>query len=212
MTVRIHFVTSSDYKREENAILSRECTLSDGRIIGDVFEFVLVSNQIVENLEADLVELVRAEAMSAYSQIRKPCLVEHAGLVFADYADQGYPGGLTKPMWNTLGENFVAETQSRGRAATARAVIGYCDGKSVHIFLGETKGTISDAPRGSREFYWDTVFIPEGDNPDGLTYAEIVEKHGLPHKVTKYSQSTKAMTAFLTWRLTHDPDLWNLQY
>jgi hypothetical protein len=43
------------------------------------------------------------------------------------------------------------------------------------------------------------VFIPDSEpaEPGGLTYAELVEKHGLEYKVEKLSQSTKAMRAFL---------------
>jgi len=62
---------------------------------------------------------------------------------------------------------------------------------------------LAELPRGSREFYWDTVFIPE--DPSGIsagkTYAEIVQDDnlGLPYKVKYLSQSTKAMLAFLEY-------------
>jgi len=64
-------------------------------------------------------------------------------------------------MWNALGEKFLDETQSRGRKAIARAVIAYCDGQRVLTFVGDRPGTIANSPRGSRAFYWDTVFVPE---------------------------------------------------
>lgn len=212
MTKRIHFVTSSKFKREESAVFSTNCTLDDGRPVAEVFEFVLVDNRIVETLQPDLELMVKEESRSAYAALRKPCVVEHAGLVFEDYVDQGYPGGLTKPMWNTLGDNFLAETQSAGRRAIARAVVGYCDGKQVVTFTGDTVGRLSEFPRGDRKFYWDTIFIPDDGNTEGLTYAEIVEQRGLEEKVSRYSQSTKAMKSFLHWREGRDPDLWRISY
>jgi XTP/dITP diphosphohydrolase len=116
-------------------------------------------------------------------------------------------------MWDTLGDNFVDETKSAGRRAIARAVVAYCDGKQVKTFLGEREGTIAGRPRGGREFYWDTVFIPE--DPSGrskdLTYAEIVESPslGLAYKMRELSQSSAAMKNFLEYRLqAGDPELW----
>jgi len=80
-------------------------------------------------------------------------------------------------MWNTLGSNFIDETKSSGRRAIAKAAIAYCDGKKIVTFTGEREGAISSVPKGSRDFYWDTVFIPNdpsGKNM-GKTYAEICE-------------------------------------
>jgi inosine/xanthosine triphosphate pyrophosphatase family protein len=81
----------------------------------------------------------------------------------------------------------------------------------VVTFDGETKGKIAPAPRGSRSFYWDTIFMPDVvGSAAGLTYAEIVEDPdlGLEYKMT-ISQSTKAMMQFLEHRLLHDPKLWS---
>src|SRR5262249_33080905 len=149
----------------------------------------------------DLTVMVRQEVVRAYSQIQVPCIVEHAGLIFEDYRDSWYPGGLTKPMWNTLGDKFIKETNSAGRRAIARAVIAYCDGKQTYTFTGETLGTLAKRPRGSRRFYWDTVFIPDdhSSKTGGKTYAEICDDAslGLAYKMTKFSQSARAMLAFL---------------
>jgi inosine/xanthosine triphosphate pyrophosphatase family protein len=208
----IVYVTSSQFKREEVAILCEKCELEPGVVVGDRFEFDVRPVEIKETLEVDLHAMVRAEVQAAYGVLRVPCVVEHAGLIFAEHADHGYPGGLTKPMWNTLGTRFPEETRSAGRAATARAVVGYCDGTTVTTFEGETMGRLSAEPKGNRAFYWDTVFVP--DAPDGTpgdkTYAEIVADPdlGLEHKVLELSQSTKAMVAFLRYRVSHPPALW----
>lgn len=198
---QISYVTSSSFKREENALFSQRAKLRDGTAVKDVLTFHVRSLPINEPLEVDLRVMVQSEVTKAYGQIRVPCIVEHAGLVFSDYSAAGYPGGLTKPMWNALGARFLEETHSSGRRATARAVVAYCDGKSVHTFVGETEGTLATEPRGGREFYWDSVFIP--DDPTGKaggrTYAEIVADSslGLEYKVLELSQSSRAMLEFI---------------
>jgi len=84
---------------------------------------------------------------------------------------------------------------------------------TVQTFVGERNGTIADAPRGKRSFYWDTVFIP--DDPSGkaggLTYAEIAETPslGLVYKIRELSQSSVALLKFLQYRReVGEPHLW----
>ncbi|MDC0675822.1 non-canonical purine NTP pyrophosphatase [Nannocystis radixulma] len=202
--IRIVYVTQSTFKKKENACFVENCALSDGTRVKDVFQFEFRSVHVQETLESDLEKMVRAEVLSAYSKIKVPCIVEHAGLVFEDYQGCSYPGGLTKPMWNALGDHFVSETNSADRRVIARAVVAYCDGVEIRTFTGETKGKLASAPRGSAAFYWDTVFIPEdlSGASAGKTYAEIVDDPslGLVHKVINLSQSSRAMLNFLHFR------------
>ena len=190
----IYYVTTSSHKEEENKIFVKETILSVGKSVDELFDFVIWKENIHERLEIRLERLVELEAKEAYRSLRVPCIVEHEGLVLTDYKDTGYPGGLTKPMWNSLQERFVNELGGSGRRVIATAVVAYCDGKSVQSFIGEMPGSLVDPGRGSRTFYWDTVFVP--DSGGGKTYAEIVEADGLSVKV-RMSQSSKAMTAFL---------------
>lgn len=155
----------------------------------------------------DLEQMMHHKARSAYENLQVPCIVEHAGLIFENLKSEYYPSGLTQPMWDALGaERFITETGSANRKAIARAVIGYCDGMSIKTFVGETRGTIASAPRGSREFYWDTVFQPhdpDTDEPYSQTYAEMAGNEstgGLIQKL-RLSQSTKAMLQFLEHRI-----------
>lgn len=214
MPIDITYVTSSKFKAEENEIFRTEWRLSTGDIVAARFDFSIRKVAISEALEVSIPKMVMHEAKAAYASLKLPCIVEHAGLIFQDYQEHDYPGGLTKPMWNALGSDFVKETQSAGRRATAQAVIGYCDGQNCYTFVGETAGTISAETRGDRSFYWDTVFIPDDTNPRQMTYAEIVAdpNMGLKHKVIHQSQSSRAMAAFLEWRLTHRPPLWQVVF
>jgi len=58
----------------------------------------------------------------------------------------------------------------KNRKASARLGIGYHDGKQIKVFIGETKGTITDNIRGENGFGWDPVFIPQKCSK---TYAEM---------------------------------------
>lgn len=211
---RIVYVTGSAFKRAESEILVNQVSLSDGVPVKEIAEFDIRPVEIKETLEISIATMVKAEAKSAYAALRVPCLVEHAGLVFEEYAkrpeDEQYPGGLTKPMWNALSESFLNEVRGEGRRVVAKAVVGYCDGAKVHTFSGETAGALADSPRGEREFYWDTVFVPDDqDEPVNETYAELVASRGLDYKVRELSQSTKAIMAFLEWyREASPPLLW----
>lgn len=206
--ITITYVTANPFKREEAEEMLRYVRLADGTLVGDLFDFSFRKVSIKEVLEVDLNEMVRAEAVRAYATIKIPCLVEHAGLIFEGH--RNYPGGLTKAMWDALKDRFVEETGSVNKRCAARAVIGYCDGRSIYTFAGVTMGHIAEQPIGSREFYWDTIFIPDlEDGSEGqLTYAEIVQRGGLVAKIQTLSQSTRAMKEFLEYRRLHNPDLW----
>src|SRR5687768_1536881 len=104
---RIVYVTSSEFKVKENEIFQEHFVLPSGQKVGELFEFDVRSVEIKEALEVDIHEMVRAEVKSAYERIRVPCIVEHAGIIFDEYQGRSYPGGLTKPMWNALGSDFI---------------------------------------------------------------------------------------------------------
>jgi XTP/dITP diphosphohydrolase len=199
----IAYVTGSQEKIEENHVFCKHCTLRDGSLVGDVFDFDFVHRSVLQVLECDIAEMVRAGVRKAYSELRVPCVVEYAGLVLERYKTRSYPGGLTKAMWNALGDQFVSETNCAGQKAIARAAVAYCDGKRVHCFVGDTEGTIAKEPRGDRQFYWDTIFIPNDAKGKSLgkTYSQIVadKRRGLPYKMKELSQSSKAMLQLLNY-------------
>jgi XTP/dITP diphosphohydrolase len=173
--IKVVYSTTNKYKCAEidETCKSTSLQMSDGTfaLVGDIFEFDFRDGKPVEPLERDLEQMVKHKGISAYKNLLVPCIVEHAGLIFEDYVGENYPGGLTQPMWDALGaDKFISETCGTGRRVVARAVRGYCDGLNVKCFRGETRGTLADKPRGKREFYWDTIFVPENEMQ---TYAEI---------------------------------------
>jgi len=191
-TIRDHFTIEN--KRGENVP------------IGDLFEVDFRSAKVREPLLCDLAAVVSEKATSAYEVLRVPFIVEHAGLIFEELSAHSYPGGLTQPMWDALGaERFVAMKGIAGSRVTAKAIVGYCDGMAVHLFEGQTQGVIAEKPRGARAFYWDPIFCPDagGDR----TFAEIADEAGGLLAKMRLSQSQKAITAFMNYRVRHEPAL-----
>lgn len=206
----IVYVAKSEFKREENKVFCRACKLGNGESVGDVFRFEFHESPVLQVLEVEIETLVRKAANAAYAEVRRPCVVEYAGLIFLRHKEKSYPGGLTKAMWNALGSRFVTETNSGGQKAIAKAAVAYCDGKMTKVFTGETPGTIAKRSQGNREFYWDTIFQPDGqDGRRRRTYSQIVEEYGLEYKMTKFSQSSKAMLNLLNYLIANpNTGLW----
>ncbi|WP_207460238.1 non-canonical purine NTP pyrophosphatase [Azospirillum sp. SYSU D00513] len=200
---KIVYCSWSKYKIEEWETV-RRLEYEPGKHFDDVIEFEFRKVATREPLLCDLSAMVRAKVISAYQAVRVPCVVEHAGLILGGYEVQSYPGGLTQPMWDALGaEKFVATCSILSKAATARAVIGYCDGANVEVFVGDTFGELKSTPSGKRDFYWDPVFCPDGFG--GKTYAEIADS-SLADKLS-ISQSIKALRQFVAHRIGSSPML-----
>ena len=199
--IKVRYATGSTFKRQEIGLIldHLEIATPSGPPVcaADLFEVEFPSVDTDEPLERNLVHMVRHKVRSAYRGILAPCIAEHAGLILETLEDESYPGGLTQPMWDALGaEGFASSMRWAGERAIARAVVGYCDGLRVWTFVGETRGTLAPSPLGSRDFYWDTVFRPDGGG--GLTYAEISDGAGGLAEKVGLSQSTKAMSQLLS--------------
>lgn len=204
--IKIIYCSWSTFKKEEWDAVKGSFTLS-GALLGSLFDLEFRDVPTSEPLLCDLEAMVRFKVESAYREVRVPCIVEHAGLVLDGYQKASFPGGLTQPMWDALGpDRFVASCLPLTTRAIARAVVGYCDGLNIRTFVGGTNGVLSATPKGSRAFYWDTVFCPDGGT--GKTYAEIVgdDKSGMLDKL-RLSQSIKALMSFMTYRLSNEPAL-----
>lgn len=195
----IFYATRSKFKDEELSIISKLDFVNEfgeNCRIGDLIDFHVSDIPTEEPLEIDLEQMVRHKARSAYKRILAPCIVEHAGLILEKNECSGFPGGLTQPMWDALGpDGFLDRIGCGGERAIARAVVGYCDGMSIHTFIGETKGQLAKHPTKGRGFYWDVIFKPDDDQP-GKTYAEIADEDGGLKAKLEISQSTKAIRNF----------------
>lgn len=164
--MRLYFLTTNDNKAAEAAAFFAQSDLA----VGGHIKLCVVKHDVQEIMDPDLEKVVRWKALAAYQYLRQPCVVEHGGLFFDDLPK--LPGPMGKLIWNAVGDRlcgFLRADDSRG--ATARAILGYCDGRQIRLFRGETRGEVADRARGEyNKSNWDPIFIPEGSTE---TYAEM---------------------------------------
>lgn len=103
----------------------------------------------------------------------RPTIVEDTSLGFD--ALGGLPGPYTKDFLATREQRFgwTERLPKDNRGATFRVLIGVYDGREVQIREGVTRGKISDTPKGSPEFGFDDIFIPDEGNEGQKTYGEM---------------------------------------
>lgn len=141
------------------------------RILAPVgVDVVPVSRKLEELQTEDVERLVRDKLTKAFEAIGRPLFVEHTGLYLSGL--NGLPAGLTQIFWDRLqADRFADLVAGLGDAkATAKTVLGYCDGRKIHLFEGAIEGTVPRAPAGPTDFQWDCVFVPDGSTQ---TFAEM---------------------------------------
>lgn len=131
---------------------------------------VPVSRKIEELQTEDVESLVRDKLAKAFEAIGRPLFVEHTGLYLSGL--NGLPAGLTQIFWDRLlADRFVDLVAGLGDdKVTAKTILGYCDGREIHLFEGAIDGTVPRIPAGPRDFQWDCVFVPDGSSQ---TFAEM---------------------------------------
>ena len=183
--MNLYFLTMNDIKAEEAAAFFGQADVKDAYNI----EFRVIKHSVEEILDPDLNFVVRKKALEAYRYLKQPCLVEMSGLFF-DGLPQ-LPGSLGRIIWKAVGDrmcDFLRKEDTR--LATARAIIGYCDGKQIRLYEGSTVGEVTERARGDyNKSNWDPIFIPEGDKQ---TYAEMGRE-----RKSKTSPLIKAWRKFL---------------
>jgi non-canonical purine NTP pyrophosphatase (RdgB/HAM1 family) len=129
----------------------------------------------------DLLAVLRHKGEQAWRRLRRPLVVEEAGLDLAAFG--GFPGPLVRWMLEAAGAEVVARA---GLAlgdprAVARAALYYRDAGRTLITEGSAAGTLVLPARGERGFGWDPVFQPDGCD---RTFGELSgpEKDALSHR------------------------------
>ncbi|XQU09615.1 non-canonical purine NTP pyrophosphatase [Halomonas sp. LY9] len=133
-------------------------------------DIVPVSKKIEELQTEDVESLVRDKLAKAFEAIGRPLFVEHTGLYLSGL--NGLPAGLTQIFWDRLkADRFADLVAGLGDdKVTAKTILGYCDGREIHIFEGVISGTVPNKPAGPTGFQWDCVFVPNGSTK---TFAEM---------------------------------------
>ncbi len=183
--MKVYFATSSRPKEIEmhDFLSTLPASARDG------IELVVFRSDLPEILDCNIDRIVTQKAIDAYGRLAVPCVVEHSGLLMDALPE--LPGGLGQVIWRSVGDrmcDFLRDDDPR--TATARSVIGFCDGRRVSLFPGETRGRVAERARGEYRFNWDPIFIPEGSD---RTYGEM----GLEGKRAT-SPAHKAWALFFT--------------
>lgn len=133
-------------------------------------DIVPISKKIEELQSEDVEALVRDKLTKAFEAIGRPLFVEHTGLYLRGL--NGLPAGLTQIFWDRLeADRFAKLVEGLGDSKViAKTVLGYCDGRRMHLFEGAIEGTVPHVPAGPKSFQWDCVFVPDGHT---LTFAEM---------------------------------------
>jgi len=183
--MKIFYVTSNHFKMTEFNDYLNEFKVKEKYNL----DLQIKEHSLQEILHPDIKVIVEAKALEAYKYMGVPCAVEHGG-IFIDSLSK-LPGGIGQIIWDAVGDrlcSFIQEGESRN--ATACSLIGYCDGKRIRTFRGETKGQITKTSIGDYKFNWDPIFIPEG-------YTQTYGEMGLQKK-RETSQAIKAWNNFLS--------------
>ncbi|WP_175807613.1 non-canonical purine NTP pyrophosphatase [Burkholderia cenocepacia] len=153
-------------------------------------EIVSVDRKIEELQTEDVDRLVRDKLIKAFELIGRPLFVEHTGLYLEGL--NGLPAGLTQIFWDKLeADRFAALVEGLGNSSViAKTVLGYCDGREIHLFEGAINGKVPKIPAGPRHFQWDCVFVPDGH---AQTFAEMGDKKN------EISMRRKALDAFAVY-------------
>jgi XTP/dITP diphosphohydrolase len=137
----------------------------------------------------DLSKIASFAAEAAARESKHSVVAEDAG--FFVQALNGFPGPYSSYVFEKLGVQGILKLMrnvSRREAFFSSAVAYSKDGCDSICFEGAVKGTVSSAPKGSRGFGFDPIFIPT--QGDGRTFAEleIEEKNRLSHRAAAFGK------------------------
>lgn len=150
-------------------------------------------NLPILEVQSDLVEEVaKHAALSAYTKLSRPLIVEDAGL-FIEGLNQ-FPGPYSSFVYETIGNEGVLKLMRnvRNRRAVFKSAVAYASSRNkVRLFVGEARGCVLTRKKGSR-WGFDPIFA--SDTSQGRSFAEIG-----PRQKNLISHRAKAFTKFGSW-------------
>ncbi len=149
--MRLYFYTTNNFKFRVAEGLLRRYGIALERVEPDFRETQAKSSEaVVEDA------LMRAELL--------PAIAEDSGLFIP--ALRGFPGTITGYVQRTLSAEHLLRLLEgeENREACFRSVVGLREPSGeIRFFTGEMCGRIAEEPKGSSEYWYDTIFIPEGE-------------------------------------------------
>ncbi len=180
--MKIYLITGNKGKAKEYNKILRD------------YGFIVKTKKLpINEIQADKLEDVAIyKAKEAYSILKKPLIVEDAGLFIESLS--GFPGVYSAYVLKTLGNEGLLKLLKgeKNRKAYFKAVIGFIDEDKIKTFSGKVEGFISKKPKGEKGFGFDPIFIPVGRNK---TFAEDFEYKN------KVSHRRKAIDKFVKFLL-----------
>jgi XTP/dITP diphosphohydrolase len=139
-----------------------------------------------------LAEIASFAAKEAAKSESKSVVVEDAGFFVQGLDD--FPGPYSAFVFDALGYEGILRLMRgvRNRRAFFQATVAYCEPNGLPTcFTGIIRGTVAKAPKGSRGFGFDPIFVPTGQR---RTFAQMViaEKNLRSHRA-------RAFTKFCKW-------------
>ncbi len=129
----------------------------------------------------DLEYVSRKKTEEAYRILKRPVITDDVG-VFIE-AWNNFPGPFVKYVHEILGNKKIIALlkNEKNRNVIVRSAVSYHDGKKVHTFIGEVKGTIALKEKGTEGWGFDPIIIPSGETQ---TFAEMgtKKKNTLSHR------------------------------
>ena len=143
-----------------------------------------------EETEDSFVGNAKLKALAATRASKLPALADDSGLC-VDALD-GAPG-IFSARWAGPSKNFgyamdrvLTAVAGKPRSAhfVAALALAWPD-DHCEVFEGKVFGTLADAPRGSRGFGYDPIFVPDGT---AITFGEMDpdKKHAMSHRAVAF--------------------------
>lgn len=181
-----------NYRKE--TMLSGKITLVSSNLnkVRDLSELLDVkldhaNIELVEAQGLDVAEVVKEKALSAYKILKKPVLVDDAGLTLNAWGK--LPGALIKYFIHSVGVAGIIKMLDGfdDKTGYMSAALGYADENGVKIYVGKVDGKISSTVKGDAGWGYDVIFIPDGEKE---TCSEIKMRN--PAKYWYYSARKRA--------------------
>jgi len=177
---KLYFATSNPGKADEAA-----------KILSVPIEIVKVDIDEIQSL--DIKKIVEAKVRAAFKKIKKPVFIDDVSAEVVAW--NGFPGPFIKYLYeagNNGHELMLKMLESeKDKSVIIRAVIGFHDGKSVHIIEGSFKGKLVPK-KGNKGWGFDPYVIPDGYDK---TFGEMDES--LKNKISHRARALRKFEKFL---------------
>lgn len=176
------------FSRWYNLLVKKKILVATGNK-GKVQEFSDILQIPLEFIDIDIDEVQsmnlayvsKRKTEEAFKILKKPVITDDVGVFIEVW--NNFPGPFVKYANQIMGLKKILELlkNEKNRNVIVKSAVSYHDGKKIHTFIGEVKGTLALEERGSDGWGFDPVIIPEGEIK---TYAEMghQNKNKLSHR------------------------------